>query len=1107
MVYLYQMIRRLNNLGVVVLLLVLTLSTFGQFYIPKASAAADTVTLDQDSRKLYHLEKCLENTGNNRFTTVIHTGQDLTSYIDILGGAITKENVVVGLDISTANGVVSCAKAISLGINVLFPGAIKGGGNDATDIAPWLTNYLTGKPDFNDGKIKRDENAWKKKVAELTAKSMAKRAAIGAPSKAMLQLRTIGLVNICYEPTQSANKGSNYAFTVPGVGYFYERDANGTDGVKELMQKAIQIRKGGNDLADGVGKAYLGDLGLGWNFGGATAGLTNTAGYFSAYGKDSPASDFYPIGSDIGETAGYTQDYSKKGAVVDCLFVKKYKDIIFANIKVDATGGFVNKDGTPLSDDLTKAIENQGAIDNTSGAPDLKCDLSANPLTWFICPLITGATAAIKTLDSQINGRLSIPISGFDSNFDQVSEGGAATYKAWSTMRGVALSLLVIIALVMVISQAIGSGPFDAYTVKKMLPRIAIAVIGVSLSWQLCRLMIGISNDLGQGVGSLIYKPFIGLGAPSIKGGGSSAGFGALAGFFASGADILVVLSLTLTGLAAVFVAFLVVAFRNILAIILVIFAPAALILWILPNTSKAWKLWKESFSGVLLSFPIIVAFIAAGRVFAVLSSRSGQGLFSDIITFFAYFGPYFALPAAFRLAGGTIATISGMANDRSKGFFDRQKKFRGEEKKKAVHRREANNAFTGAKRTGVRASLNKGITGAYAMKNFGLDTKKWRNLGGSLEASHNSHSLAGEQAILEDAQYKLRAGDDNWNYAALMANDSAQFRQMMIAKGRSGSNLNEDVSIYDNMLKNHGRDALGLVAFDKTAAGGTVFGTSGHVSAMDAAARLARGNSGMQALLDGRIRGISANAGRIDEGGLSHGSSMAASNNSITAGYLQNAGGEYVDARGRVITDPTDAGSRVRVLDDVAARSEQISAHVARMSFQQSHGSQWVGPTVKNIATEKGVKMIQEDIDYAVESGNNQLLAESLIKLEEMRSGATTSEKREILANGVSRRQRSLDELSETQLAMLGPSIWTEEVMSGPTPDGRPLTRRVLKQEVDPATGLLRTKTISNAEMLDLSLGSKEMRDLSKQYNQPYEAGGAPPPGGPIVPPPAGVL
>ena len=83
---------------------------------------------------------------------------------------------------------------------------------------------------------------------------------------------------------------------------------------------------------------------------------------------------------------------------------------------------------------------------------------------------------------------------------------------AWNSFRLLALGIIVIAGLLMIISQALGFELFDAYTIKKTLPRILVAGIGITLSWQLLAFFVTFSNALGIGVRALIYSPFPGGG-------------------------------------------------------------------------------------------------------------------------------------------------------------------------------------------------------------------------------------------------------------------------------------------------------------------------------------------------------------------------------------------------------------------------------------------------------------------------------------------------------------------------------------------------------------------------------------------------------------------
>lgn len=390
------------------------------------------------------------------------------------------------------------------------------------------------------------------------------------------------------------------------------------------------------------------------------------------------------------------------------------------------TGTYETCDTAGTINNVTAWRENKAALPTTppgttpgtGQTQDDGCEVQLlNPLTWLMCPLIEGAILAVNTLDNAITSLLTVPTQGPDSYFDEsggIGNSGKALFNVWASFRYIALSIVVIAGLVMIISQAFSFGIFDAYTIKKVLPKILIGVIGISVSWYVCKFMIDVFNELGVGVRSLLYGPFKDM--PGVK---FTAGLNSLLGIGTGvliiGLGVVGILSFVATALLAVMIAFGILIFRQILIILLVVTAPVAIACWILPNTEKVWKMWWDFFIRSLVVFPIITLFIAGGRVVAQVATLANTGattlnthvtptLFAFIgdaqlkanlihvaqsqqnvgtdflmstIAFIAYFGPYFALPAAFRLAGGAIATVGGMANDRGRGAFDRLKQGR----------------------------------------------------------------------------------------------------------------------------------------------------------------------------------------------------------------------------------------------------------------------------------------------------------------------------------------------------------------------------------------------------------------------------------------------
>lgn len=293
-------------------------------------------------------------------------------------------------------------------------------------------------------------------------------------------------------------------------------------------------------------------------------------------------------------------------------------------------------------------------------------------LEWIACPVITALSKASDKMNDLVSDQLNFNVGDNLAN-------GSGVHRAWSLIKNIATAMLVIIMLVMVFSQAVSWGPFDAYTVKKVLPRLVIAAIAMQISWQLCRWLIGLANDAGEGVGDLLTAPFGGTGnldLPSL--------LNRLSGWWAAGTQLTLygvlvtsvllawvyipgILLIAFTVFVSILIALATVLLRNALIIACVIFVPVALLVWILPGptTQKWWKMWSDNFTKLLLLFPLMMALIYSGRIFAWIVGDIGEPGFLDfIMVLVGFFGPYFFLPKAFKWGGTGLAMASKAINE-----------------------------------------------------------------------------------------------------------------------------------------------------------------------------------------------------------------------------------------------------------------------------------------------------------------------------------------------------------------------------------------------------------------------------------------------------------
>lgn len=318
---------------------------------------------------------------------------------------------------------------------------------------------------------------------------------------------------------------------------------------------------------------------------------------------------------------------------------------------------------------------------NSPNGPDSSACVanSHTTLEWLICPLMT----AISKMADQINGfvenMLNFDVEGTFPDCKDADDQNCGVNRAWSIIKNIVASLLVVIMLVMVISQAIGRGPFEAYTVKKILPRLVIAVILMQFSWVLTKYLITISNDLGIGIKQIMLAPFGGAGRldlPSIMHHLNPAYPAAtnwpvgllMIGLLVAFKDFILplVIFLAVAVGSALFVALATLVFRNIFIIMAVILSPIALLLWILPGQTFQgyWKKYLDNFTKILLLFPLVMATIYAGRIGAYLVGNTGWPSFINyIIVLIAYFGPMFYLPKTFKWGGSLLAGVNQAIN------------------------------------------------------------------------------------------------------------------------------------------------------------------------------------------------------------------------------------------------------------------------------------------------------------------------------------------------------------------------------------------------------------------------------------------------------------
>jgi|GEM_PF-2236815 len=535
-----------------------------------------------------------------------------------------------------------------------------------------------------------------------------------------------------------------------------------------------------------------------------------------------------------------------------------YTTVDFNNTQSASAGGGTDSGSGDCADGSDADASGDCA---TSDSSTLDC--ASGALNWIVCPLTTLLQKTASGLDNLIMSQLNV-------NTDNIFSGDNADsyHAAWSAFRTFAVAVIVIAGLVMVASQAFGLEILDAYTIRKTLPRLFVAIIGISLSWPILKFTIELFDTIGYDIRNVIYAPFNNMAGVSI-----GAGLGAtIIGGLVTAGMLFVYGPAVLTFLGAAFlaalVAFLVLIVRQVGVILLLILAPFAIACYVLPNTQRIWKLWYDNFLGLMLMFPIISGFIAAGHVFAAVASTGG--IFEQFVAIIAYFIPYFMLPFAFRLATGAIATIAGMANDRSKGAFDRLRGFRQKAAGQRHQMRVAGQTKFGSSWAGKNIYRRGALMGT---PNSGALSFSKQGRANFAEANRSILAHTSGEVLKNDNM--RAAGDDDAMAAAFQAKSANDFIAKYQARGHSEAEARSALALTQSSFgTTMGSSAMKSAAFQARAASVTGYsGDDAGVSELykDAATAV---NAGIMTTNDAAAA-IKANKARGDQSGIGFGDSL----------------------------------------------------------------------------------------------------------------------------------------------------------------------------------------------------------------------------------------
>ncbi len=324
--------------------------------------------------------------------------------------------------------------------------------------------------------------------------------------------------------------------------------------------------------------------------------------------------------------------------------------------------------------------------DETAPGQAVTCEGSFVGLGWLLCKISQGIYQAFDWAVNDILAEHLLEIDLIEDNQELRS--------AWVSFKNITNVMFLIVFLVIIYAEASGRvGALETFSATRLLPRLAVAVIGLQISYWLIGYTIAVFNDIGAGVAQIVLSPvdgmsgfeFSGIFAPFTNGStfwgiplGYSGDFvdnlAAIPAFVAGGIGLLAIYdTVLLYAIIGLLLLLLTLIARKLIVVALVITAPFAFVMYVLPSTEKYFKQWWDAFLTTLGMYPIIMVFIASGSLLGRLAvSGDDVSVFNSMVAIIATFLPFFLIPLTFRFAGkAMVAVTSGLTNVSNKAKGD----------------------------------------------------------------------------------------------------------------------------------------------------------------------------------------------------------------------------------------------------------------------------------------------------------------------------------------------------------------------------------------------------------------------------------------------------
>ena len=329
--------------------------------------------------------------------------------------------------------------------------------------------------------------------------------------------------------------------------------------------------------------------------------------------------------------------------------------------------------------DLT--VDDQGTAETRAGTT---CDTGFG-VGWFICPISNYLADGVDRVYGVVEQFLEV---------QTISDTDNGVYDLWKLVRSIANAAFILVFLAIIYSQITGMG-YSNHNIKDMVPRLIVGAVLVNVSFWIVALAVDASNLMGYSIQSIMVTireniPTVadttgtnwtwGVLTSAILAGAAWAGAAGIAASAAGGGISLsfLLIAALIPAAFAILVAFVILAARQAIIVVLTIISPLAFVAFVLPSTQGLFDRWRKSLTTLLLFFPIFALLFGGSQVAGTaiintsVSVQDSMKLPIVLMGLATQVVPLIITPLLIRFSSGLLGQIANMTNSSSKGLVDR---------------------------------------------------------------------------------------------------------------------------------------------------------------------------------------------------------------------------------------------------------------------------------------------------------------------------------------------------------------------------------------------------------------------------------------------------